>query len=128
MALSKLRHYPLSLLCIAAIWYLCLCDMPETPLDNVRFIDKWVHIAMYGGTGIVIWGEYLYHHPRIQWRKLCLWGWFAPILMSGMIELLQAYCTGGRRNGDWLDFAANTTGATLAALIGLCVARMLRKK
>ena len=128
MILNKLRRYPLSLICIATTWYLCLGDMPETTLDDVRFIDKWVHSALYGCTGIVIWGEYLFHHPRIEWKRLLLGGWIAPILMSGVIELIQAYCTGGRRNGDWLDFAANSTGATLAVLIGLCVARILHKK
>ena len=44
-------------------------------------------------------------------------------MMSGVIELLQAYCTGGRRSGEWLDFAANATGATLALVIGILAAR-----
>lgn len=30
----------------------------------------------------------------------------------------QAYCTGGRRSGEWLDLAANATGVVLAAFIG----------
>ena len=38
--------------------------------------------------------------------------------MSGLIELLQAYCTGGRRSGDWMDFLANSVGATLALALG----------
>ena len=51
----------------------------------------------------------------------------APILMSGVIELLQAYCTGGRRSGEWADFAANATGATLALLIGILLAKKCAK-
>ena len=51
------------------------------------------------------------------------WAWLAPIAMSGVLELLQEYCTGGHRNGDWLDFAANATGVTLAAVIGLLILR-----
>jgi hypothetical protein len=39
--------------------------------------------------------------------------------MSGLLELLQAYCTGGHRNGDWLDFAANSLGVLLGAVFGL---------
>ena len=35
------------------------------------------------------------------------------------LQLLQAYCTCGHRNGDWLDFAANSLGVLLGALIGL---------
>jgi hypothetical protein len=38
--------------------------------------------------------------------------------MSGLLELLQAYCTGGHRNGDWLDFAANSIGVLLGNLLG----------
>ncbi len=37
-------------------------------------------------------------------------------------NLLQEYCT-TYRGGDWLDFAANTTGAILASLIAYYVVR-----
>ena len=47
---QKIRQYPLTVICICIIWVLCFCNMPKTPLDNVRFIDKWVHIVMYAGT------------------------------------------------------------------------------
>lgn len=46
-----------------------------------------------------------------------LGAWLCPVLFSGAVELLQAYCT-TYRGGDWWDFAANTSGATLASLIG----------
>jgi hypothetical protein len=42
-------------------------------------------------------------------------------VMSGVLELLQEYCTFGRRSGDWLDLAANATGVTLAVVIGLLI-------
>lgn len=44
-------------------------------------------------------------------------------MMSGLIEILQENCTGGRRSGDWLDFAANATGVTLATIIGILLAK-----
>ena len=47
--------------------------------------------------------------------------------MSGVIELLQAYCT-TNRSGEWLDFAANTTGVGLGTLIGLVMWRVRRAK
>ena len=116
-------HYPFSCILIAVIWYLCFFTPPETPLDNVAFIDKWTHIAMYLLTGTVIWEEYLHRHRHVEWRKVLLMAWLAPIVMSGLIEFLQATCTGGRRSGEWLDFAANATGATLALVIGILRAR-----
>ncbi len=124
-----LRKYPLASLCVAAIWYLSFFTPPRTELDNVAFIDKWVHIVMYGGTCAVAWGEYILRngHRHITPRAIAF-GWLAPILMSGAIELLQAYCTGGRRSGDWLDLAANATGVTLALAAGWLAARLRSRR
>ncbi|MBP5798959.1 MAG: VanZ family protein [Prevotella sp.] len=116
------KKYPFSVVCITLIWILSLTPFfPETPLDNVKFIDKWVHIVMYGGTFTVLWLEYCLKHRKPDYKKLFLWAWLAPILMSGILELLQEYCTFGRRSGDWLDFAANATGVTVAAVIGMLI-------
>ena len=41
-----------------------------------------------------------------------------PVLMGGLIEIVQATCTGGRRSGDWLDFAADGVGAIIGWIIG----------
>ncbi len=119
------REYPLTVVLLTAIWYLSFFTPPHTPLDNVTMIDKWVHIAMYGGTCCVMWIEYLRKHRKgtIGKAKLFVLAWAAPIIMSGIIELLQEYCTNGRRSGDWLDLAANATGVTLAAVIGMLLAR-----
>lgn len=36
------RNYPFSMICIALVWTLSLVPFfPETPLDDVEFIDKW---------------------------------------------------------------------------------------
>ena len=114
------KKYPFSILCIALVWVLSLIPFfPETPLDDVQFIDKWTHLVMYGGTCSVIWFEYLRSHNRLDYEKLFFYAFLLPILMSGLLELLQAYCTGGHRNGDWFDFAANSLGVTLGAVIGL---------
>ena len=123
-----LRCYPLSCLLIAVIWVLCFCTPPSTPLDDVAYMDKWTHIVMYLGTCTVIWWEYLRRHEKVSWPKALLGAWIGPTMMSGLIEILQAYCTGGRRSGEWLDFAANATGATLALLIGILAARLLSKE
>lgn len=121
-------------------------DVPETPLGEVRFIDKWTHVAMYAGTCLTIWIEYLRRHPsrpantmeiydsederrrRTQRVKLFTLAWAAPVAMGGVIEILQATCTGGRRSGEWMDFAANSIGVTLAAIVGMALARFWKRR
>ena len=121
--MKYLKRYPLSLMCIVLIWYLCIWFLPpETPLSDVAFIDKWTHFVMYGGTRSVIWYEYLRSHRRADALRLFLFAWLAPVLMSGLIELIQAYCTTNRA-GEWLDFAANTTGCVIGAMVGLVMCK-----
>lgn len=131
--MSKIVHfvsrYPLSILCVVLIWILSLMPFfPETPFDQVEFIDKWTHLVMYGGTCSVIWWEYLRNHQILDGEKLFFYAWLCPALMSGLLELLQEYCTFGHRNGEWLDLTANTMGVTLGALIGLLMYQLWFKR
>lgn len=119
-----LRNYPFSITMYAIVLYLSFFTPPKIELDNVHFADKWTHIVMYCGTCGVMWMEYLRrHHTITEKKKLFLLIWLAPVIFSGIVELLQEYCTGGRRSGDWLDLVANTIGVSLAAIIGLLVAK-----
>lgn len=122
-----LRCYPFTLLCLGLVWFLSLfVNMPETPVDDVPFIDKWTHLVMYGGTCSVMWLEYTRSHRQLTGWKLFLYAFVGLIAMSGCIELLQAYCT-TTRSGEWLDFAANCTGVVLGTIIGLLIWRIKRK-
>ena len=127
--LSFISVYPLSTLCVVLIWLLSLTPFfPETPLDNVDFIDKYTHFIMYGGTCAVIWWEHLRHRrkeARRQGRRelrrpnlralavamLCM------VLLGGLMEFLQAYAT-TTRSGEWLDFWADTIGVLLGSGVG----------
>lgn len=120
--LRLLKRYPLAIFCILLTWYLCLFKPPRTRLDEIQNIDKVVHISMYLGTCTILWIEYLRSHLREQTRKIILWAIVAPITMSGVIELVQEYCT-TTRSGEWADFAANSTGVLLAAILGHFVLR-----
>ena len=114
-----LMGYPLSSVIIIGIWVLCFMDIPETPLSEVRFIDKWTHSAMYLILGLSISLEYLRTKRRSSYRTLVLWAGLMPAVMGGLIEILQANCTGGRRSGEWLDFLADAAGTVTALAIGI---------
>lgn len=120
------RKYPVSLVIVAIIFYLSFFTPPKTDMEEIPYIDKIVHICMYGGLCLILWFEYLRSH-KITNRTHLIWGSIiAPIVMSGCIELLQAYCT-ENRSGDWFDFLANSIGVGLAALVGFYILRPLIK-
>ncbi|WP_462374208.1 VanZ family protein [Segatella buccae] len=128
--LKFIGDYPLSLLLTVIIWVLCFINVPETPLENITLMDKWTHIAMYLVLGIVIFWENNRKRKRamppvqeMKKAKVVLWTFVLPALMGGLIEILQANCTGGRRSGDWLDFAADSIGAALALAICMLPAK-----
>lgn len=128
--LKFIGDYPLSLLLTVIIWVLCFINVPETPLENITLMDKWTHIAMYLVLGIVIFWESNRKRKRaippvqeMKKAKVVLWTFVLPALMGGLIEILQANCTGGRRSGDWLDFAADSIGAALALAICMLPAK-----
>ena len=120
-----IKKYPLSLLVILAVIYLSFFRPPSTDLGTIPGFDKVVHVGMYFGMSGMLWLEFLRAHRR---ERAPLWhAWvgalLCPVLFSGVVELLQAYCT-TYRGGDWLDFAANAAGALLAS----GVAQVVRKK
>ena len=117
-----LKRYPVSLLVIAAVVYLSFFRPPSTELDGIPNIDKVVHVCMYFGMSGMLWFEFLRAHRRDHTPLWHAWvgAFLCPVLFSGVVELLQAYCT-TYRGGDWLDFAANATGAVLASAVALVV-------
>lgn len=115
-----LKKYPLSLLIIAAVIFLSLFNPPKTKLDTVTYIDKIAHFVMYGGLELVIWFEYLRSHSRIEPKKVILLAIAAPIVLGGLIELAQMYLT-AKRSGEWADFAADSIGVLLGAVLGYYV-------
>lgn len=124
---KKIRNYPLSSLLIVAIWVVCLIPIPETPLNDVAFIDKWTHFVMYGSLTICIWSEYMYRHRKsslFRWKNLLIGGLVCPVIMGGMIELAQAYLT-TCRSGDWFDFLCNSLGVMLGCLVSLGILQVI---
>lgn len=123
-----LSTYRLTLLIILIIWVLCLVPFfPETPLDDVPFMDKWTHFVMYGGLCGVAWLEYGWRSPERTRRWTFLWLFLLPIIMGGLIEIVQATCTSGHRSGDIMDWAADAVGVVLGQLIGIPLARVASK-
>jgi VanZ family protein len=114
-----ITNYPLSITLIIAIWILCLIPLPETPLDNVKLMDKWVHFVMFGSIVLVLCFE---NRHKLTTHS-CLLFTILSIMMGAMVELAQKYLTAGIRNGDFLDFIADAIGAIIALTIVLLIKR-----
>lgn len=104
--LYYIKHYPISLIILAIICYLSFFTPPKTDLNEIPNLDKLVHFCMYFGFSSMIWIEYLWSHSSIRWKRIIPGAVLLPILISGLIEILQENCT-DTRSGDWLDFLAN---------------------
>ena len=120
--LYYLKKYPLTLSIIGIILYLSFFTPPQTEMENIPGIDKIVHTCMYGGLCLLLWVEYFRIHQTINRLRMLIGGIILPIAFSGSVELLQHYCT-VNRGGEWLDFAANSLGVILAALVGFHIIR-----
>ena len=117
--------YPFTILATIAIWVLSLfpLSLPE-PITDVPFYDKWGHFVMYGTfTLIVLWESRRAEHVR--WKRTFLWRILVIVLMSGLLELLQAYAT-TNRSGEWADFLANSTGVLIGTAIYLATNKLLK--
>ena len=122
-----IRRHPISVILILVIWYLSLFTPPKTELANVRFIDKWAHLLMYGSLAFVLWMEDWRVRKASPSMPRALALYIGPVAMSGLIELAQAYCTTDR-SGDWLDLAANAIGALAGIVLSGMLSRKMRKK
>ncbi len=129
--IRRIKSFPLSSLLLVAIWVICLIPVPDkVPFGDVPMMDKWTHFVMYGTLCTVLWWEWIGYkkveqqglHALRPYGSTLLYICLAPVMMSGLIELAQAYCTGGTRSGDWLDFAANSIGVALGNVIGILLA------
>ena len=124
--------FPFASLCVILIFILSFFTPPHTALDNVAYIDKWTHLAMYGGTTAVFWLEYWHAYIKRSFQlgkaTLIVLTFVMPTLLGGLIELLQAYCTGGQRSGELLDWVADTLGVVVAYLMGVTLLKQLSMK
>lgn len=113
------RFYPLTLTLVAVVMVLCLMPIEDPPLKDVHFIDKWTHMALFGGISGVIVIE-----MALNGRHKNLW--IAPVVASlfgGLVEVMQAKLT-TCRSGEWLDFAADAAGALLVFPLSIFLVRV----
>ena len=136
-----LRHYPFTWFIFAIVMILSFMPVPETPLSDVAFIDKWTHIVMYFGQAGAIWLDHLRVHglrfspiphglrvDELRPRRLRIGALYLPSILGGVVELGQRYCTIGMRSGDWIDWVADIVGVLIAWVVCLGYVRLLANR
>lgn len=116
-----MKRFVFSAVTALAIIVASLIPVPEIPQTDIPFADKWAHWVMYGTLTLVISYD-LMRSKSLSIRNIVVGAVFAVVL-GGLLELMQAYCT-STRSGDWLDFYANTFGVFCAVVIVLIYKKM----
>ena len=113
--LKYLIRYKFSILLAAFIVLLSLIpssSMPESRLFSIGFLDKIVHMGMYGSLGLVALFERRCKHRCFFKEFIFLLSLFA---LSLLMEVLQATVV-ATRSAEWLDLVANALGLVAAWL------------
>ncbi|MCP4310085.1 MAG: hypothetical protein GY790_02380 [Bacteroidetes bacterium] len=80
--------------------------MPESRLFDISFLDKIVHVGMYGTFGLVALLERRCQQKCFSKELFLL---FLIFTLSTLMEVLQATVV-ATRSAEWLDLVANLTG------------------
>lgn len=107
-------NLPISLVVLIAIFYLSFFKPSSTPQIEIPNLDKLAHFCMYFGLSMMVWLD-LFRYKKVQPILGWTLGFILPVMISGIIEILQSTLT-TYRGGDWFDFLANSIGALSASL------------
>lgn len=134
--LTFLKKYPLTVCLSAFIVIACLMPIPEVPVAaDVPLFDKWTHMLMYTCLCTLMWIEYwrshkhdaVWSHLNNRLSHIILLALCAPLCLSGVLELLQAYAT-TYRSGEWLDFFANAIGVGIGNILGISCGNYIKTR
>ena len=134
MLLTFLKNHALSLFLTVVIIALSLCPIGRIELaEGVPLADKWTHMVMYAALSLALAWEYHRNHVRqaqckhthIVWLRFLSIVLLLPIVLGGVMELAQAYCT-NYRSGEWLDLVADAIGAAVATALAAVLFKSLR--
>jgi len=127
MTFGFFKQFAISIGVSLVILILCLMPSPELEIElPMTNFDKLVHFGMFA----VLAAAVFYDNSRRLKQRVCrtsLWlGSVAyPMLMGGVIELMQEYMTASR-NGDWMDFLFDDVGIVFAAICIVLINRRIK--
>lgn len=113
----KLKHYAPVIFWGIFVTYMSLTPGDALPDALVKMNDKFLHAGIYFFSAVLIYMAFIRYSFKntlhVSRLYLIL---IICVVFGGLIELAQHYLV-PKRNGDWYDFMANTTGAVLSVLL-----------
>ena len=116
-----IRKFWISIVFCIAIIVLCFMSAQSLPRVSISNLDKFVHYLMFWGLSGAVFFDNTYYLRQATSVQRIFWGSFLfPVLMGGLIEILQGVLT-SYRFGDWWDFFYDVVGAVIGFLICLLI-------
>jgi len=123
-----LKKYLLSIFVILTILVLCFMDTEPLPAAPMNDFDKLIHVIMFLGlSGVIYFDNTGYLKFPISKTRIFLSVFLLPVIMGGLIEIIQEYFT-KTRSGDWFDFLFDVVGSLLGWGIALLINNWLPLK
>lgn len=118
-------RYKYSSLLSLVIAVLLLVPMPED-LEEPFFpnMDKLVHVGLFFVLTLVLYWETHRLSTTQRFAGLIMIAW--PVLLGGLLELVQQYCT-TYRTGNWGDGIADVAGVIIAWIGTWFYTRFIRR-
>ena len=92
-------------------------DLPPTDWLHINFLDKWLHVAVFGFLVFLLcWPFYKSSFSNIQRKYYFVKITIAVSLWGLALEFIQKYFIAGR-SFDLFDWAADSIGALIAFYI-----------
>ena len=123
--IAFLKKYWITTTIILIVLILCFMDTTQLPKAPTINFDKFVHIVMFSGvSGVIFFDNSLYLRFPIS-NKRIFWGsFFFPVMLGGLIEIMQEKYLAPTRSGDWFDFLFDVVGT----LIGLSIIILINRR
>ena len=102
------------------VWAALMFVLSAIPGDSINLpvfwnADKFAHIFVYFILAILLLFALIWSQRSISFIESALLTFLVSIAYGGIIEILQQYVF-INRNGDFLDFIANSIGAALGVV------------
>lgn len=136
MNLKFFRLYGLTMVVSLFIMYTCM--MPSTP-DAGSFLallpewlatnfDKVVHFIYFFALSVAAGSDFYRQRTDYGTKKMIFWTILYPIMLGGLIEIMQANLT-TTRSGDCMDFLFDSLGAVTGYFVGkMLVPRYIQRE